>query len=361
MTQGVPDGSVRSAVMGTTVCRECSATLAVTDRFCPACGTPNVEGKLHPKLPPALVEPETYLDLSAGPDEAPCPRCRRPIRDDDPYCRSCGLALDRSDDPWRDVAAAIGTRAVYRPVGSANLWLRWVTICTIVLAGVAAGCSLWLAAALRTQRVSPTADGADQVALLTDVRSSAVAALAGLGLLTAIVAVVWLRRAMANLPALGASPPRLRRGWVAPGLVVPVLNLVAPPLLLDEVWRGSDPAEPRLGQGRWRDRPAPVLLWMGWSVLVLFCGVLVAGATWDPTSDVLANDQFAATLDAVGFSVLLVAIILLLVAVSPLPDRQHERADRLGLLAASDASDPAGEPEAELAVSLHDGTSWGRY
>ncbi len=350
--------------MSASVCRECDAALVAVDRFCPACGTPNSGGKLHPRLPPALAEHEAYLDLTVGPDETACPRCHRRVVDGDPYCGSCGFSLDLGNDPWRLAARAISTAGgpSYRPVGSIAIWLRWVFRCLIAAAAVAAAASLGLSLVVRALRLRPTSEGFDRVATLTDLRTSAVAVLAGLGLLTAVVSVIWMRRALADNAALGAGPPRLGRGWVAPGLLVPGLNLVAPPLLLDELWRGSDPDEPRLDEGRWRSRSGPTLIWLGWSLLLIFCGFLVVGGAWNASSDALANDQFAATIDTVGFSVLFVALIVLHVAAMPLTDRQELRAHRLGVDAPRDV-DPADVADEEILDlgALHDGATWGRY
>jgi RNA polymerase subunit RPABC4/transcription elongation factor Spt4 len=349
--------------MTESVCRECHASLAAIDRFCPACGTPNTGGKLHPRLAPALVEHEAYLDLTVGSDEPACPRCHRAIAPDDPFCRTCGFSTDLGNDPWREAARALTDpppSGGARPAAAVSLWLRWVFRCLIAASAVAAVASLGLTLVLRDLRLRPTSDGFDRVATLTDVRATSVALLAGLGLLTAAVSVVWVRRALADNEALGAGPPRLTRAWVAPGLLIPGVNLVVPPLLLDEVWRGSDPAAPRLDEGRWRSRPGPTLMWLGWALLLLFWALLGVGSAWSTSPDALANDQFAATLDTVGFSVLFVSLVVLHVASMPLTERQELRAHRLGFDIPPVVAD-ADVDVAALSAVLRDGGAHGRY
>ena len=45
-------------------CKDCGATVTPSDRFCPACGTPNAHTKFHPKFGPALkiVEPRIITE-----------------------------------------------------------------------------------------------------------------------------------------------------------------------------------------------------------------------------------------------------------------------------------------------------------
>ena len=344
--------------MTPSACRECNAALAATDRFCPACGTPNVGGKLHPRLPPSLREREAYVDRAPAPGQAACLRCGRGVERGDPFCRSCGFALE-DGDPWREAAAAIEARPgtdPYRELGSLSLWVRVTFRTLIVLTVLAAVASAALSLTLGELRARSTADVIDRRDLLDTTSTTATAALAGLGLLCALLSALWLRRALANNPALGALPTRLGLGWVIPGVLVPGLNLVVPALLLDEAWKGSDPDRARLDEGRWRSGQLPLGLWIGWVLILLFAVVLLLGQTWDPSSDMLANEQFTATLDAVALGVLAVGLIVLHIASTPLGDRQELRAERLGILPTT----PRGDDD-DLVPSLHSGETWGRY
>ena len=76
-------------------CKDCGATVMVTDRFCPACGTPNTAGKFQPKFAPALkiVDP-VIVSEPAPPGSPSCPSCHRLIKQGEEHCAACGMNLD---------------------------------------------------------------------------------------------------------------------------------------------------------------------------------------------------------------------------------------------------------------------------
>ena len=96
-------------------CNSCSAVLAASDRFCPACGTPNTEGKLHPRFGPVPDEPPGPPKRpSAPPTDKPfCPRCWAVVRLLDPYCARCGMDLEGV----REEAALAGYLGVWTTPG----------------------------------------------------------------------------------------------------------------------------------------------------------------------------------------------------------------------------------------------------
>ena len=70
-------------------------------------------------------------------------------------------------------------------------------------------------------------------------------------LIAAIFFIAWLRRAYANLRALGVESLRFGTGWAVGAWFVPILNLFRPVQIVNDVWRGSHPyLEDRHG---WRD------------------------------------------------------------------------------------------------------------
>jgi hypothetical protein len=73
------------------------------------------------------------------------------------------------------------------------------------------------------------------------------------GLVGAVVAsAMWMHRAFRNLPALGATNLRWSPAWAAGGWFIPVANLVIPYLVARELWRATNPPEPRiLLEGWW--------------------------------------------------------------------------------------------------------------
>jgi len=74
--------------------------------------------------------------------------------------------------------------------------------------------------------------------------------------LTALAFVVWFYRAYENLRPLGVENLRWGSGWAIGGWFVPLLNLVRPKSLANDIWRGSDPAlPPQLERPSLRARP----------------------------------------------------------------------------------------------------------
>lgn len=63
----------------------------------------------------------------------------------------------------------------------------------------------------------------------------------GLFLAAGVLFVIWFYRAYENLRPLAAPEPRRDSGWTLGAWFVPILNLVLPKLMLNEIWRGSDP------------------------------------------------------------------------------------------------------------------------
>jgi hypothetical protein len=79
-----------------------------------------------------------------------------------------------------------------------------------------------------------------------------------LGLLAMLIAaipfIMWLFRSHRNLPALRAAPLTFSPGWTIAAWFIPLANLVVPYLVVQEVYRGSNPAGAgdrldRLGSG----------------------------------------------------------------------------------------------------------------
>jgi RNA polymerase subunit RPABC4/transcription elongation factor Spt4 len=101
-------------------CRDCGSIVTRSDRYCPACGTPNLACKFQPKFAPALRAPvEARIVTESAPAGAPsCPRCHRLIDARREFCRGCGMVL---------VGDVIERRSRLRPRhGSVSLiaWMR---------------------------------------------------------------------------------------------------------------------------------------------------------------------------------------------------------------------------------------------
>jgi len=131
-------------------------------------------------------------------------------------------------------------------------------------------------------------------------------------LLAASVAILWLvwqYRAHANLRAM---VPGMRFRPVAAVLLwlVPVVNLVGPPLALRELWKASD-----VDHEDWRKTWTTPLLWLWWLVLLasLALGWWALAPTWHdrPTlEELLVRDHRAVIAAGVGVLSSLAAAVL---------------------------------------------------
>jgi len=144
------------------------------------------------------------------------------------------------------------------PVPPAD-WVRRVLWLEIAVAIVGVAANLRDTAAWHRLLGEPTGPGTPSP--LADL----VFAAEGLVLLVvAVLFLVWFRRAYRNLAALGAEGLRFSAAWAVWGWFVPLLGLVRPKQLLNDVWRASDPDLPAGDHGSWRRRPVPSVLTWWW-------------------------------------------------------------------------------------------------
>jgi hypothetical protein len=159
-------------------------------------------------------------------------------------------------------------------------------------------------------------------------------------LLTALVFLLWFRRAYWNLLALGAGRLRYTGGWAVWGWLVPLLSLVRPKQLLNDIWRASDPALPVGQPEAWRRRPVPSVLTWWW---LAFLASVVARAVTTESFHALAQvmtfgllgraiDLIRPTSGVQALADLLTAAAALLAlrVVRMVTERQQDRAERLG-------------------------------
>lgn len=354
-------------------CYSCGATLMRTDRFCPACGTPNGATGLHPKLDTGrpVIDPFVRPDGSTGPS---CPRCTGAIHRPQAFCPACGLqlddvwvALDRS--PVDGVWTTPGPRNLdpYRSLRvptSLLVTVLWLASSLAVVAGVL---HFWAAARIGGDLAGR---GPETTRLLEWVRVVDVIGVACM-VVAGVLLIAWMNRAYRNLPATAVTGLRLGPVWAVAGWFVPVANLVLPKLVMDDLWRANDPlARPR--STGWRTAPAPLLSALWWVCLILGT-VLLAGAGlalpgYDLATGSGADLQSAMWLGGAAALVLLGSGLSLVVLVRRIADRAALRVSMLGAPAAiarlrpepvSEESTPAPSlvrPAADLEQPV-----WGRY
>jgi hypothetical protein len=154
---------------------------------------------------------------------------------------------------------------------------------------------------------------------------AAMIVLSGLvGLATFVLLIIWLYRAAKNNEALGRQNPRLGPGWAIGGWFIPIAWWVIPFIVLDDVWRGSDPSIPR-GDPNWRRSSTMGAIW-AWLVTAVIFTIPSAIAT--STGDVRADepekvrrDDILRIIGAVGA---IVAAALAIVVTRRIAARQEE-------------------------------------
>jgi hypothetical protein len=114
---------------------------------------------------------------------------------------------------------------------------------------------------------------------------------------TATLFLTWVHTARANVRALGVRRPRFTRGGSVGAFLIPGLNLVRPHAVMAEIWQASDPAI--LDPFGWRGAPVPRLLWVWWSVVVVWAiAAGMAAFTAATAGMVLGRLRLAVTLSA---------------------------------------------------------------
>jgi hypothetical protein len=101
-----------------------------------------------------------------------------------------------------------------------------------------------------------------------DLVSAAVTITVLLALAILVLIVIWTYRAAKNNDALGRIYPRFKPAWAIAGWLVPLVNLVIPVLILQDLWRGSDTASPREDPG-WRANKGSSLIGWYWAVFLV--------------------------------------------------------------------------------------------
>jgi hypothetical protein len=158
-------------------------------------------------------------------------------------------------------------------------------------------------------------------------------------LVVAVLFLVWFRRAYRNLEALGAQGLRFSPAWAVWAWFVPLLGLIRPKQLLNDVWRASDPELPAGDHGSWRRRPVPsVLTWWWLAFLASIAARAITTQSFHALAVLLTFGLLTRPLDLVrptsGVQALadlltVVAALLALRVVRMVTDRQEAREARL--------------------------------
>jgi hypothetical protein len=136
-----------------------------------------------------------------------------------------------------------------------------------------------------------------------------------------VLLVIWMWRIAKNNELLGRVDPRFRPGWTIGGWFVPLASLVIPVMVMQDLWRGTDPAS-RPGDPTWRSaRRSAVVGWWWVAYLVSFLRFAGSGSEAVTRSE-LETLRTTDTVAVVGSIASIVAAILLVKVVRSISRRQ---------------------------------------
>ena len=149
--------------------------------------------------------------------------------------------------------------------------------------------------------------------------------------------LAWLFQARVNLRAFGVRRLRFARVWSVAGFLVPVLNLVRPYQVVQEVWQASDPAS--ADAFNWKSLRVPQLLRVWWIAALGCAGLQLLAFLVGLGTNAVALIVAAALLDGFGigkvtFPVLVVIFTVVSMVVTLLVDsivRRHAQAAVAGI------------------------------
>jgi hypothetical protein len=141
-----------------------------------------------------------------------------------------------------------------------------------------------------------------------------------------VLIIIWTYRAAKNNEALGRQYPRLKPGWAIAGWLIPLANAVLPLLILQDLWRGSDPTT-RRDSASWRANAGSALV--GWYWAFLLVSVVARNGLGRGQARLFVDDELRElrthdTVAVVGLVAAIVAAILATQVVRRIAARQDE-------------------------------------
>ena len=164
-----------------------------------------------------------------------------------------------------------------------------------------------------------------------------------------IAFIAWFYRAYVNIERLGARDLRASKGWSIGSWFVPILNLVRPKQLMDDIWRASDPARPAGDAQGWKSAPTSGLIHLWWAAFLIGGFVSNIATRKIIAAETLSERRGAGQADMLAEYMLIPAAILAILVIRAVTSRQEVRAAVLGA-AGSIAAQAPDEPQHPLTV-----------
>jgi hypothetical protein len=175
---------------------------------------------------------------------------------------------------------------------------------------------------LGAEEAARTAEAIDAFAFPLTIAEITLFVLAG------IAYIAWFRRARANLPRLGVVGLTRGTGWAVGAWFVPIVSLIMPKGIHNEIWRASDPDLPWPAERvAWIRVPVPALHDVWWAAFVVASLLETVGGKLAGADD-LGTVGVGMLMLAVASLVWLVAAALVVPIVLALTARQRARASR---------------------------------
>jgi Domain of unknown function (DUF4328) len=153
----------------------------------------------------------------------------------------------------------------------------------------------------------------------------------GVYVVAAIVFIRWFHRAYANLPAIGIEGRAHSTGWAIGAWFVPIISLIWPKNMADEIWRGSDPSlEPDHARD-WRRGKVPLYFGAWWLAFLASTFLVGGGSELWGSAQTYSDIKFAAALELAGNAFGVVSGVLAYVVVDRTSERQQARATRVAV------------------------------
>jgi phage FluMu protein Com len=312
-------------------CPHCGGTVLLPDEFqrrnvrCPKCQAVFVAPAATDitATPPQSGAPGGSASILAGLPESAESRPLRPRR----------LGDAAAEDPDA-LADAIVSRGNFRPGGGLALSVKVLLALDMLLSIVVLG-SDYLQYNLATRLVAgedvPLAelDSNDARQMMLGIVHFVIF------LITAILFVMWFYRAYANLRPLGAQTLTCTPGWAAGCWFVPIMNLIRPVQIAQEIWRNSDPSAPPTHDVPVRPAGSALIgfWWAAWLVANVLSQISLRIGRAANTPETLRSATGLAMIAEVAS---LLAGALALAVVISVDARQNARAEALQANAAED-------------------------